>query len=565
MISLAEGQILEGRGLVGLRALWQGWGMNAGWVWMFLGVVGLGAELPVRAPVEGRLHLVVPADSPPMVQVVCERGRVGSGSWLGDAAARERLSDVTFPVSWWKWTEIEVRFTPAADGEVALHLNGPWAEQVPGTLWRQELLWDEVRLGGRLLENGDFADGIRHWESPWGPYPEPGAWPLEREGHGASWHGRPLVRGIPVKKGVESVLALKVRAAQVPGFFEPRRLGGDTAAHRACARLKRGVNLGNHWEAPPGTWGVDYGLEDIDRIAAAGFDHVRVPVAWHFRMEDGGIDPAFLAELEPMLRRALDKGLSVILNWHHFDDLVRDPAAHRGRFTAGWGRIAEHFKDWPPGLYFELFNEPNGALDGGVLNEVHAEAIAGIRRSNPRRILMVNPGGWATVGKLGELRLPDDDDRIIVSVHCYDPFEFTHQGAGWVGLEPLKGVVFPGPPAEPLAVPEALRGRAGLAEWVAAYNTLPGGENPSSVGRAAALLREAAEWSAAFGRPVHLGEFGVYQTADPGSRERYARALREAAEGAGLPWCWWEWKAGFGVVDGTDGRELLIDALVPGR
>ncbi len=484
---------------------------------------------------------------------------------MEDQEAAKRLSDVVFPVNDWRWRDLEIRFSPAADGEIELALNGPWGEKSPGVLWRQELLWDEVSLDGKLLENGDFEKGIEGWQSPWGPYPEAGTWPLLESGFGASWHGRPLTRKLAVKGGQESVLRLKVRAATLPGAVEPKRLGKNTAAHRALAGLRRGVNLGNNWEAKPGTWGVGYGIEDIDRIAAAGFDHIRVPVAWHYHFDGGKITPQFIAEIEPVLKRALEKDLKIMLDWHHFEDLVNDPAANRGRFIEGWGAIARHFKDWPDALMLELLNEPNGLLEGDVLNEIHAAAIAEIRKSNPGRILVVNPGGWATVRMLGALRLPDDDERIIVSVHCYDPFEFTHQGASWVGLEALKGVVFPGPPNQPLALPESLADRPGLKAWIDAYNHLPSERNPSSIRVVKTWFEEAVAWSQTFGRPVHLGEFGAFQTADPASRSRYAKAVRLASEEAGIPWCWWEWKAGFGLIDPQSGKHLLIDELMGDR
>ncbi len=62
------------------------------------------------------------------------------------------------------------------------------------------------------------------------------------------------------------------------------------------------------------------------------------------------------------------------------------------------------------------------------MNPIYAQAIAEIRRTNPQRTIFVEPGGWGSIGELKNLVLPPDDN-VIVSVHCYDPFYFTHQGA----------------------------------------------------------------------------------------------------------------------------------------
>ena len=84
------------------------------------------------------------------------------------------------------------------------------------------------------------------------------------------------------------------------------------------------------------------------------------------------------------------------------------------------------------------------------MNPIYARAIAEIRRTNPQRTIFVEPGGWGSIDELKNLVLPPDDN-VIVSVHCYDPFYFTHQGATWTGGQtPVTGIVFPGPPAQPL-------------------------------------------------------------------------------------------------------------------
>lgn len=536
---------------------------------LLLTAISRADEFVPRTATHARLFLRTPAATPPAGAVEVSSGVATAGP--PGQEPREHVTDIQFPISWWRWKAVTIRFTPAHGGEVALDLNGPWAETAPGRLLRQEVLWDAISAEGAELANGDFESSAgpvpAGWESPWRPYPAATGWPLAGVTPfagarcAASWHGRPLVGKLRVQAGVPVVLTLHARAATVPGFREPAALPPTTPAHRACARLKRGVNLGNQWDAPPGSWKIGCDVPDIERIAREGFDHIRVPIAWHLHLKDGAIQADFLAGIEPLLKRALELDLSVIVNWHHFEALCADPAGHRDEFAAGWEIVARHFKNWSPRLYLELLNEPNGALDHDALTAVHQAGIAAIRRVDPRRILLVNPPEWAAARGLDRLFLPDQDERIIVSIHSYEPFEFTHQDADWVGLGGLRGIRYPGPPPGPATVPAALHDHPGLAAWIRAYNSRRGRDNPSGPAAFEGPLDEALAWSKRFGRPIHVGEFGAYRKADPASRQRYARDFRRAAEQRGIPWALWEWKAGFGYWDEADGRPLLREAL----
>jgi endoglucanase len=520
----------------------------------------LPAAETIRMPSEARVWLKVPAGQAPLRDVRVSGGVAALASWEKDPAVRERHTDILFPVRWWSWSELSVSFTPVQDGNVELSLLGPWAADENGGMPRQEVLWDGAYAVGTEIENSDL-DGAEvgapaGWKSPWGDYPAPDAWPLAQAGKGiaAAWCNRPLVQVLKVKGSKTVTLRLLAKAATPLDFVEPKALGNDTPAHRALARIKRGVNLGNGWESTPSqSWGVRFTSEDIDRIAAEGFDHIRVPVAWHFYLKPGGggieIDSALLAELEPVLRRALEKKLHVVLDWHHFNDFTKSPTENLGRFISGWETIARHFESWPPGLWFELLNEPCGALSTEAANPIYQKAIAAIRKSNPERMLVVGPGHWNSVGELDKLRLPDADDRIVVTVHNYEPFQFTHQGAGWVGLQKLRGIIYPGPPATAFQVPDSLRENSGVLSFIERYNTLPAASNPCSKQTIRAALDMACEWSQRFGRPVHLGEFGAHDAGDAASRGRYLHDVKTLAEERHIPWTMWEWKAGFGYWD----------------
>ena len=85
----------------------------------------------------------------------------------------------------------------------------------------------------------------------------------------------------------------------------------------------------------------------------------------------------------------------------------------------------------PANLYFELLNEPNNQLTPGLWNNYLARGPGCGPRyqppSVPSSLALPNGGG---LGALDELVLPDDPN-LIVTVHYYEPFHFTHQGAEW--------------------------------------------------------------------------------------------------------------------------------------
>jgi len=302
--------------------------------------------------------------------------------------------------------------------------------------------------------------------------------------------------------------------------------------------LGRGVNLGNALESPKeGQWGVVLKEEYFEQIRAAGFDSVRIPVRWSAHAGDAApyrIAPALFDRVDWAVRQALQRRLIPVVNMHHYEAIFQEPDKHRERFLALWQQIAEHYRDYAPELVLELLNEPHAKLTAEKWNRLLAEAIQIVRRTNPTRQIMVGPVGWNSINDLVSLELPEDDRRLIVTVHYYSPFPFTHQGASWVGQQSQKwlGTRWTGTKAEQRAVVRD--------------------------------LDKAIAWAARHRRPLYLGEFGAYSKADMESRARWTRFVADEALKRKIGFGYWEFCSGFGVYDPQRNQwiEPLKEALL---
>jgi len=339
-----------------------------------------------------------------------------------------------------------------------------------------------------------------------------------------------------------------------------------TPADRAAKRFRHGANLGDYLEANRHWRQITVSADEFAQMKKEGFDHVRVPVGWHQYAGPGPefkLEPEIFSLVDFVATNALQNKLAVMINIHHFDALDQDPTNAAPEFLAIWRQIAAHYQKFPKQLAFELDNEPHENATTALMNPIYAQTIAEIRKTDPRRTLFVEPGGWGGISELNHLVLPPDDN-VIVSVHCYDPFYFTHQGATWTGgATPVTGIVFPGPPAQPLLPDPKLQLKDYQLDWIKQYNTLPTEQNPSSPLAFTGKLKYLRAWSDYYGRPIHLGEFGAYTKADEQSRVNFYSAFRRAAEQNHLGWCIWDWSAGFRYWDKTNHRAMpgMHDAL----
>jgi len=297
--------------------------------------------------------------------------------------------------------------------------------------------------------------------------------------------------------------------------------------------------LGNMFEAPSeNEWGNPFKDDYFEKISNLGFHHVRIPIRWDtpersLQVEPYTLNPQFLARIKYVVDKALENRLMVIINMHHHETLFTNPDANKEKFLSQWRQISNYFKTYSPNLLFEVLNEPHGQLIPQLWNEYFKDALFQIRKTNPTRAVLLGVADYGGIAGVSKLSIPPDSN-LILTIHYYNPFVFTHQGAEWVGEESNK--------------------------WLGTLWEDTEYERNQIRNEFDLLLKFSKENHL----PVHIGEFGAYNKANIDSRIKWTNFLARWFEQQGFSWAYWEFSAGFGIYNPQTNQyeQALVDALL---
>ncbi|MFT4144709.1 MAG: glycoside hydrolase family 5 protein, partial [Mobilitalea sp.] len=239
--------------------------------------------------------------------------------------------------------------------------------------------------------------------------------------------------------------------------------------------MGNGINLGNTMEAyGRDSFGVGADVtsyetfwgqpettqEIIDGMKTAGFDTLRIPVAWTNAMkyEDGDytIGEDYLNRVEEIVNYALNADMYVVVNdhwdggwWGMFGSATQETRdAAMELYISMWTQIGNRFKDYSDKLILESANEELGdrlndanvAADSGTLsedecytmankiNQTFVDTIRSTGGNNTNRFLLI--AGYNTdIAMTADDRyiMPADTakDKLLVSVHYYTPWGYA--------------------------------------------------------------------------------------------------------------------------------------------
>jgi endoglucanase len=306
-------------------------------------------------------------------------------------------------------------------------------------------------------------------------------------------------------------------------------------AFKQNARLGRGVNIIGYDPRWKENSKSRMNENHFRLIKEAGFDNVRIVISpFRFSMNDSDytIAPEFFTTLDWAIRQSLKNKLMAIVDFHEHIAMQKDPRGNKAKLLSMWKQIADHCRELPNEVLFEICNEPN--MEPSTWNEIHAEAFQILRKSNPGRTIIIGSINGNQIKYLDSLVLPENDRNIIVAIHYYSPIQFTHQGAPWsVKNKDLSGI-----------------------EWTS---------DETEKQKVNHDFDMAQKWATDHRRPLTLGEFGAYEKADMPSRVRWTNYIARQAEVRNWSWSYWQFDSDFIVydIDKDQWVEPILKALIP--
>jgi len=301
----------------------------------------------------------------------------------------------------------------------------------------------------------------------------------------------------------------------------------DISSMELVADMKIGWSLGNTLDATGGigissewAWGNPKTTQEmIDAILAQGFNVIRIPVTWqgHFgAAPEYKIHDVWMSRVQEVVDYAYNRGAYVILNLHHEDwhfPSEENKEAASAQLAALWTQIANHFKDYDEHLIFEGLNEPrkkgtavewNGGDEEGrkVVNhfaQVFVDTVRATGGNNTLRHLMITGYAASSDTKALEAICLPEDDKLIVSVHAYTPYNFALNTAG-------------------------------TATWDIDRDTRD----------IDMVMKSIQDLFISKGIPVIIGEFGAMNKENEAERVEWVTYYLTKAKEIGVPCLWWD-------------------------
>ncbi|MBL8025084.1 MAG: cellulase family glycosylhydrolase, partial [Fibrobacteres bacterium] len=226
-----------------------------------------------------------------------------------------------------------------------------------------------------------------------------------------------------------------------------------------------------------------------------------------------------LSKLDRLLPIFRSSGISVVLDMHSLSQgLFKDTTAQKLLIDV-WKRLATRYRNSEEIWAYDLANEPNEDSwhdEVMTLDSLYETMVKEIRKIDTGKVIILEPS-WGVPSRLVNFvpvgaRSGWNFKKIVYSVHCYDPFELTHQGI--VGNYPPFGAVYPG--------------KIAGTDW--------------DFNRMRTALKPAVDFQKKYRVPIYIGEFSCVRWANQKSAIRWLTDAVSLFEEYGWDWTYHAYK-----------------------
>ncbi|MCW3806621.1 cellulase family glycosylhydrolase [Plebeiibacterium marinum] len=224
--------------------------------------------------------------------------------------------------------------------------------------------------------------------------------------------------------------------------------GVESDAMTLASKMIVGWNIGNSMEVPGGEtlWGNPVVSKQlIDGIKDAGFNAIRIPCAWDSYLEDQTnykIKDEWLARVKEVVDYCVDNQMYTILNIHWDGGWLEEHPMYEYQDEVNrkqeilWKQIAVYFRDYDEHLLFAGTNEVRKDYNTPSNENIEVQesyvqtfvdAVRATGGKNAYRNLVVQTYNTVIDHGINLNTMPVDvvDNRLILEVHYYDPYDFT--------------------------------------------------------------------------------------------------------------------------------------------
>lgn len=211
-----------------------------------------------------------------------------------------------------------------------------------------------------------------------------------------------------------------------------------------------------------------YNEQTVIEFKKAGISHVRI------RVKDKA-DEALFQYLDQQIDDCLKHGLIPIIAYQADEFKNKPTQKNIDKVVKWWGDVAKRYKDKSFLLSFDLLIEATDALNKQPekLNDIYEQLVTEIRKTNPKRIIMMSPRLRSDATYLSELKVPTNHNYYMMAEwHFYaaGPSKTTERKLWTIGTKEEKDKIL-----DKIKIALEWQKETGIPTWVGAW--MPGNYN----------------------------------------------------------------------------------------